>query len=407
MQESVSGITQVNGFEVVKPDDLAEALTWLFADTPSVDAGRLQSYVKALKHEKIIRLDNGQYVVSSLFPPFPSEAFNKVINRGTNYPMTTYIVVSDLCPKSCDYCSYPRHGQEDLSVTQLRDIIAQLQDLGSPVIGFTGGEPLERPDLEEIIKSVDERSSTILFTSGRSDNDAPLTLERAKSLQKAGLFGLSVSLDHKNPAANDRVRFDGSHEAATTAIKNGVAAGLYTVASIVVTEENIDEIDEYIRFVGELGVHGINVFDRVPVNAAANQPALNTEMRKKLIALHQKVNADPALPQIMVASYIESQEMFGCGAGGITHMFINGQGRLQPCDFVPIDCGDLTQESLRDAFRRMREFFSVPCVDCITKAHGDVIKALADRQGNALVPLSVIKEALRKRMKCAVPGLYQ
>ena len=65
--------------------------------------------------------------------------------------------------------------------------------------------------------------------------------------------------------------------------------------------------------------------DIVPSGASINQPPLSAEQKRQLIEIHKKVNADPELPQLTTFAYIESEEMFGCGAGGVHHMFVDGE----------------------------------------------------------------------------------
>ena len=71
----------------------------------SLDLLKIPSYFRMLRHEKFIRHD-GKIVINSIFPPFPSKAFEGVFNRGTEYPMSTNIVATNKCHGKCGYCSY-------------------------------------------------------------------------------------------------------------------------------------------------------------------------------------------------------------------------------------------------------------------------------------------------------------
>ena len=392
--------------EFVDRQDLLSALAELPSFFPNVDPSLLESYITALQHEKVVKFGD-QYVLNTFFPPFPSKAFENVFNRGLNYPMNTNVAVTNNCHGECDYCSYvpSENGHPDLSLDQLKSIMAQLQDLKVPVIGITGGEPLLRSDLEEVVGSIDDRSSTILFTSGRAP-DGGLTLERARNLKNAGLFCMSVSLDHQNEETNDRRRFKGSHKLALRAIENALSAGLYTVSSIVVDGKNFEELEEYIHYMGQVGVHGIRILDIVPSGASINQPPLSAEQKRQLIEIHKKVNADPELPQLTTFAYIESEEMFGCGAGGVHHMFVDGEGKLRPCDFVPAVFGDLTKEPLIEAHNRMRKVFALPKRTCpMGECHAGISKILAGRN---VADGKEIEDLLAEtRGNCGLPCLYK
>lgn len=390
--------------ETIDRQELLSSLAQLPDFFPNVDPSLLESYARALQYEKIVKFGD-QYVINTFFPPFPSKAFENVFNRGLNYPMNTNVAVTNNCHGECGYCSYAPAGHEDLSLEQLKSIFAQLQDLKVPVIGITGGEPLLRSDLEEVIGLIDDRSSTILFTSGRTPNGG-LTLERARDLKNAGLFCASVSLDHHNEEINDKRRFKGSHKLALQAIENSLAAGLYTVSSVVVDGKNFEGLEEYIRYMGQVGVHGIRILDIVPSGASIDQPPLSTEQKRRLIEIHKEINADPALPQLTTFAYIESDEMFGCGAGGVHHMFIDGQGKLRPCDFIPAVFGDLTKEPLSQAYGRMRKVFARPRPACpMGECHAGMSKTLAGRNVADSREVRALLEETRG--KCGLPCLYK
>ena len=107
----------------------------------------------------------------------------KRVASGEPLPVVTNFAVTAKCCCNCWHCSFADRDKRDkLTLDVMRESIAQLQDMGTSVIGFTGGEPLLRKDLEEIIACVDERSMPIFFTTGFQ-----LTRERVRELKDAGL----------------------------------------------------------------------------------------------------------------------------------------------------------------------------------------------------------------------------
>jgi len=148
------------------------------------------------KESKLTRIGDKLYT-NTFTPYFPSLAYDRFlkgvisITSGKPLPVITNFAITPRCPCNCWHCSYSDRSQKDmLSLEQLKKSISDVQDLGSSVIGLTGGEPLLRDDLEEIIASIDKRSMPIFFTT-----DYKLTQERVKSLKKAGLE--MVSKDNK------------------------------------------------------------------------------------------------------------------------------------------------------------------------------------------------------------------
>ena len=120
-----------------------------------------------------------------------------------------------------------------------------------------------RSDLEEVVGSIDDRSSTILFTSGRAP-DGGLTLERARNLKNAGLFACRsvwiIKMKKQTTEGGLRVRINWL----CGLLKTLCQWALYTVSSIVVDGKNFEELEEYIHYMGQVEVHGIRILDIVP-----------------------------------------------------------------------------------------------------------------------------------------------
>lgn len=182
--------------------------------------------------------------------------------EGKSIPISAYIAVTNRCRYRCWHCSRDHRECAELDTAAMLRLVADLQDMGLSMVGFTGGEPLLRDDLEEIVASVDDRSSTVLFTSGDG-----LTAERAQRLKEAGLFGVAVSLDHHSEEVHDRRRgVGGAFQTALTAIRDCRALGFYTMIRLVATRDVIegDAIDRYLELAGSLGVHEIRLLEPMP-----------------------------------------------------------------------------------------------------------------------------------------------
>ena len=159
------------------------------------------------KESKLTRIDEKIYT-NTFTPYFPSLAYDRFL-RGVismasakPLPVVTNFAITPQCPCSCWHCSFSDRSKKDiLSLDQLKTAIAEVQDLGTSVIGITGGEPLLRDDLEEIIASIDDRSMPIFFTTGYK-----LTKDRVKSLKEAGLEIPVISLDHYSAEIHDQGR---------------------------------------------------------------------------------------------------------------------------------------------------------------------------------------------------------
>ena len=345
----------------------------------------------SLKDEKFVEL-NGKYVLNTQMPVYPSPAFTQflkvgnAVHSGKTAPSSCHIVVTHKCHFNCWHCSDAnREDSEDLSKDLLLDTINRLQDMGNSLIGITGGEPLLRDDLEEIVEGIGDRSTIMLFTTGHG-----LTPERAKRLVDAGLFYAVVSLDHFKPEEHDKLRgFEGAHKIAIDAIRMFKEAGAFTVVSAVPTREMVESGDiwQFIEYVKELGVHEIRVLAPIPTGRIVGQREQRWSKKQAQIMkeVHRKYNADKTAPRVTVFAFIEGEGILGC-CGGTFHMFIEGDGTVTPCDMIPLNFGNIKTCGIERAYKRMADVYKIPRHDCFLRAAVTLIGRAYEEEGR--LPLS-------------------
>lgn len=157
------------------------------------------------------------------------------------------------CPLHCVFCYNPvdyTAQQGELSTGQWKTTMKQARELGAVQLGFSGGEPLLRDDLEELVAYGHELGYyTNLITSGIGLKPA-----RLDALKAAGLDHIQVSFQDATQAANDALSdtktFQKKLEIAT-AVK---AAGWPMVLNVVLHRLNLDHIDAIIELADRLGV---------------------------------------------------------------------------------------------------------------------------------------------------------
>ena len=252
-----------------------------------------------LKGEKLVRLI-GQTVINSFLPPFPGRAFRGLIGgmdrirRGEAVPVSAYVAVTNRCRYNCWHCSKAHRPEGDLDLATMLKAIGEIQDLGVSVIGFTGGEPLLRDDLEQIVRSVDDRSVTLLFTTGDGFSE-----ERARALKQSGLFGAAVSLDHYEARIHDQRRGrEGAYDTALAAIRVARRMGLYTMIQLVATRDlaQPNALDHYLDLARQLDVHEIRLLEPMPTGRLLDSgscPLLSAVERQVLRQLHLRTNREP------------------------------------------------------------------------------------------------------------------
>ena len=334
--------------------------------------------------EKIVK-HNDKYVFSTFMPPFPSKAFDNMLIatkttidflKGTApmpVPISVYFSLTNKCICNCYFCSNALNTGQELETRDTIEVIKQLQDFGVSIIGFTGGEPLLRKDLAQIIASVDERSATLLFTTGIG-----FTKDVARSLKDAGLFSIVVSLDHYRKEEHNRIKgHSKAFDSALAAIDYSNKVGLYVTTNTIPSIDMIrnGDIWEFLHFAESIGVDEVRILDPIPTGAMLGKPIFTEEDIALLKKLHVESNRRKDIPRVSVLSYFEGREITGCGAGGIRHMYVDASGNLHPCDMVPLSFGNILEDGLINCMERMAKAFPLPHEECFMRRYS---KEVAD-----------------------------
>lgn len=336
-----------------------------------------------LKGEKIIRFED-KYIISAFLPPFPSKAFytnimavenpdnifTQQIYAKRSAPISMYLCLTNKCPNNCIYCSSKNRSEDkELTTDEWIKVIKDIQDMKTSIIGLTGGEPMTREDIFDIVESIDDRSISTLFTSGYN-----LTIDKARELKKRGLFSIGISLDSAdkdkhNSNRNNKKAFD----YAINAIQNARKAGIYTMAQTVVLKDELDEekLFKHFKLAGENGAHEVKILEPILSGNLLEETDLSKilysiEDRKKLINIQHKANRKGGFPKITSFAYTESEEKYGCGAGG-QHSYISASGNLYPCDFVPMNFGGIREETIKELWKEMNQLMGEPKIGCFAQ----------------------------------------
>lgn len=372
--------------------------------------GFLWFMARQMRFEKATSV-GGRLFINTTYTPLNTKAYETALRYFANVavgginPLSVYFSVTNRCHLSCWYCSNPGGNAADLGFGTLGRAIKQAQDTGAACIGFTGGEPLLRPDLEKLVSLVDDRSYTLLFTSGHL-----LDVSRARALKAAGLTAAVVSLDsHIEEEHNAKRNSSAAYGEAVAALKNSIEAGLYTAISMVITKEMLysGRIYDFIKFAAGLGVHEIRILRPKPCGKVikGNFEILEERDVRKFVELQYEINLDPALPAIMSLPHIGTINNYGC-SGGRTHMYVTADGDVCPCDFVPVSFGNITEEAFVDIYQRMLKSFPEHAHGCISQlAYREI-----DRLSDGKLPLkdpAAIESVMASLGKRPVPGLYR
>ena len=235
-------------------------------------------------------------------------------------------------------------------------LIRELKSMGVFWFGFTGGEPLLNKDIVKIVNTVGPGAAVKLFTTG-----CTLTKQMASDLKDAGLYSVSVSLDHWSEEVHDDVRgYKGAFQTALNAIdifKNlgGVHVSVSAVLSRAMIRNN--QIENFLEFVQSLEVHEAWLSEAKPsVESFWKEDSVITEQeRLQLCRLQDRYNRKGMLT-VNYLGHFEGKEHFGCSAGN-KMVYVDACGNVSPCVFLPVSFGNVLEKSIRQIYSEMRPHF--------------------------------------------------
>jgi MoaA/NifB/PqqE/SkfB family radical SAM enzyme len=314
-----------------------------------------------------ISCHEGANVYTHYFPPMPSLPHARML-EGFIYnnlfrnpmPRVATIEVTANCQCNCVHCSAHRPSDKRpvLSRATIESVVAQVLDMGAHGISYTGGEPLMRPDLEDLIAMVPQDKATVTIFS----NAVALTPERAASLKAAGLYSIMISLDSPDPEEHDRLRNRrGTFEAVKRGAQAAVEAGLVVNLSTYATPEYVREgkLNRVAELAAQWGVHEISVFNAVATGRylKACEVMVSDEDRNAILEAAENLHKlYGRRPRIITKAWTNRGKGFsryiGCMSGHY-QFHVTAQGDLTPCDLTPLSFGNVNNETIADIWARL------------------------------------------------------
>jgi MoaA/NifB/PqqE/SkfB family radical SAM enzyme len=342
----------------------------------------------------------GNLVLHSHLPPLNSRAYSRFITehliRRVEGPSHAQIGLTNACPQNCEYCYNRGREGSPMDTGTIVKLIADLKGMGLVWLGFTGGEPLLNGDILKIAESAGDDCSVKLFTTG-----CTLTRGMARDLKTAGVFSVSVSLDHRVEEEHDRVRrYRGAYQAALKAIDIlQSVGGIHVSVSSVLPIELIRErrVGELLDFLAGLGVHEAWLSEAKPSGEPLwKEGRVITEAeRRYLCDLQDEYNGGERKRDgrngvgrggngriaVNYLGHFEGREHFGCNAGN-KMVYVDAYGDVSPCVFIPMNFGNVGSASIGSIYREMRSRFPSEDSCFINKNYG-----LLSECGGASLPI--------------------
>jgi radical SAM protein len=192
-------------------------------------------------------------------------------------PLLVFWETTKACPLACIHCranAITRPLPGELSHAEALDLIRQVAEFGRPypVLVLTGGDPLMRSDVWELV----EEARSLGIPVAMAPSPSRQLLENIDNIVREGVLAVSISIDHPDPEVHDRVRrYQGSWEAATTAVRELLRRGVSVQVNTAVMRSTVRGLPGMARLLRELGVRTWEVFYLVPVGRAGAEEDLS------------------------------------------------------------------------------------------------------------------------------------
>ncbi len=306
-------------------------------------------------------------------------------------PLALHLEVVAACNLKCSHCfagELPRK-EEPLSLGELDGLFAQMAAMGTFRLGLTGGEPLLRKDLFEIIDLALFHGLCPCVTT----NGLLITEEIARQFGRRELVWLNVSLDGATAATNDPVRGGGTFDRVVERLQILRDHCRFTLAFTVLST-NVHEVRAYARLAERVGA-GTAVFRPLyPVGIARHHLDLMPTFRQYSDALSELESMgdddlslnhiDPFSPAARREASGSVGQNHGCGAGN-TVCSISVSGEVSPCSFLGAGSytANVRHRSLRDVWDHSDGFTDIRALP--DAEPGDTAKFSGGCRARALV----------------------
>ena len=283
------------------------------------------------------------------------------------------------CNLACKHCRAEAHFDPypgELTNAQAKTLIDTFPEVGSPIIIFTGGEPLMRPDWDDLVAYAHAKGLRCVM----APNGTLITAENAKRMKDVGIQRCSISIDGPDSATHDDFRGQkGAFEGALRGIGHLKDAGLEFQVNTTVTKSNLHNFKKIFDLVEGLGASAWHIFLLVPTGRATEIAAqvitaeeYETVLNwfhdfRKTTSMQLKATCAPHYYRIMRQRAKEdgvpvTPDNFGLDAltrgclGGIGFCFISHCGNVQPCGYLELDCGNVLKTPFPEIWEKTAWF---------------------------------------------------
>lgn len=285
---------------------------------------------------------------------------------------TPYLVIwesTKACDFICKHCraiSIKERLQDELSTEEVFKLIEEISDWGVKLFIISGGDPLKRDDIFDILEYSSKKISTAISPSGSN-----IDYEIAKKIKDSGVSIASISVDGPEKIHDEFRGFTGAFKLAKKAIESFNSVGLPLQINTTISKYNIGFLEEVKETVLSFKPKNWDIFMLIPTGRATKDMMINSEegeyVMRKVIEwrfkeginvrmtcspylvrlINQEGYAKPKAPDHTGRKSIEGAR--GCMAGN-GFIFVSYNGLVYPCGFLPIPAGSIRDKPLKEIY---------------------------------------------------------
>jgi len=313
---------------------------------------------------------------------------------GLNFDEAPFLAIWEVtqsCDLACKHCraaAQPIAHPDQLTTSEGMALIDQIAEMKVPIFVFTGGDPLKRQDVFELIRYASGKGVKVAVTPSATPL---LTREQIFKMKEAGLVRLGISLDGSTPEIHDAFRgLPGAWARTIQAIEWANEAGIPIQVHSTISRHNANDLDNLCALFEKLAIVMWNVFFLVPVGRGQLGDLLSgeefEEVFGKIYELSQRVNFQIKTTEAMhyrrylLQHNLEERRMrhghphaaaleYESGTptydaqsrnkswatrrvnDGKGFLFVSHVGNVYPSGFLPIHAGNIREKPLADIYR--------------------------------------------------------
>ncbi|MEM4702640.1 MAG: TIGR04053 family radical SAM/SPASM domain-containing protein [Archaeoglobaceae archaeon] len=298
-------------------------------------------------------------------------------------PFIVFWELTRACKLACKHCrakAVTKRNPKELTTEECLRLIDEIYAFSRPMIVFTGGDPLMRDDLIEIVSYASERFRVSIAFSGTE----LATVEKLRELKEAGVSRIAISIDGMEKTHDEIRGITGTFKKSLEIVENAKKVGLSFQINTTVTKQNISELPKIVKLCIELGAEMWDVFFLVPTGRAKVEMMPSAQEfedilcwlydLKRLInvkssaAVHfrriEKMREKGEMPSVSELYYELLREISNLKAGkrsdsekrayvtdGRGMFFISHTGDVYPSGFLNIPAGKVRKERIEKIYR--------------------------------------------------------